>query len=75
VSDRWSETVFREVKVDERAAHEDSGGMDLLVERVLALDKENTNSLLCEQARTLKTGESRADDSDVIASDAETSTD
>ena len=30
--DRWTQAVVWDVEIDERASHEDSGGMDLLVE-------------------------------------------
>ena len=65
--DRWSKTVVRDVEVDERATHKDSGGMDLLVESVLAIDEENVEALPGEQSSTLKPGKSSADDSHVIA--------
>ena len=65
--DRWSETVVGNVEIDECAAHEDSGGMDLLVESVLAIDEENVDALPGEPASTLKSGQSRADDSHVVA--------
>ena len=55
------------IEIDERAAHEDSGGMDLLVESVFAIDEENVEALPGEQASTLKPGKSGADDSHVVA--------
>ena len=67
VSDRRTQAVVGKVEIDERAAHEDSGGMDLLVERVFAIDEENVNAVPGEQASALQSGESGADDSDVIA--------
>ena len=65
--DRWSKAVVREVEIDERATHEDSGGMDLLVESVFAIDEENVKALSGEEASTLKPGKSGTDDSHVVA--------
>ena len=65
--DRWSKAVFGQVEIDERAAHEDSSGMYFLIECVLAIDEENVDALPGEQARTLKSGQSGADDSYVVA--------
>ena len=64
--DRWSQAIVRDVEVNERAAHEDSGGMNLLVESVFAVDEENVETLPGEQASTLKSGQSRTDDSNLI---------
>jgi hypothetical protein len=41
--------------------------MDLLVECVLPIDEENVDALPGEQASTLKSGQSGADDSHVVA--------
>ena len=64
--DRWSETVVGDVEIDECATHEDSGGMNLLVESVLAIYEENVESLPGKESSTLKPGKSRTDDRDVI---------
>ena len=68
MSDWRSQAVVREVEIDERAAHEDAGGVDLLVESVLAIDEENANPLPGEEPSTLESGQSRADDCHVVAS-------
>ena len=65
--DRRSKAVVWNIEIDERAAHEYSGGMDLLIESLLAIDEENVEALFREQASTLKAGQSGADDRDVIA--------
>ena len=65
--DRRSQAIIRDVEIDERAAHEDSGGVDLLIECVLAIDEENVDALPGKEASTLKPGKSRTDDSYVIA--------
>jgi hypothetical protein len=62
VFDRWSEAVVRDVEIDERTTHEDSGGVNLLVESIFAIDEENADALAGEQASTLKPGKSGADD-------------
>jgi hypothetical protein len=67
MSDRWTQAVVWDVEIDKRAAHENSGGMDLLVESVLAVDEENVKVSPGEQARTLKPGKSGADDSHIVA--------
>jgi len=67
VFDCWSKAVVRDVEIDERATHEDSGSVNLLVESVLAIDEENVDALSGEQARTLEPGKSGADDSHVVA--------
>jgi hypothetical protein len=67
VFNRWSETILGQVEIDERAAHEDSGGMNFLFERVFAIDEENAETLPGKQASTLKAGQSGADDSHVVA--------
>ena len=67
MSDWGAQAVVRDVEINERAAHEDSGGMDLLVESVLAIDEENVEAVPGEQASTLKPGKSGADDSHVVA--------
>ena len=64
--DGWSQTVFRNVEIDERAAHKDSGGMDLLIECVLAVDQQDAQAFSGEQASALETSESGADDGYVI---------
>src|SRR5437762_599965 len=46
--------------------------MDLLVESVLAIDEENVETSSTEQACTLKSGKSGADDSHVVARSHET---
>jgi hypothetical protein len=66
VFDRWPKAIVRKVEIDERAAYEDSGGMDLLVESVLAIDEENVDALSTEQASTLEPGKSSPDDSHVV---------
>ena len=40
--------------------------MDLLVERVFAIDEENLETLLRQQASTLKPGKSGANDSHIV---------
>ena len=65
--DRRSQAVIRDVEIDECASHKDSGGMDLLVESVLAIDEENVETLPGEQASTLKSCQSGTDDSHVVA--------
>ena len=65
--DGWSKAVVGDIEIDERAAHEDSGGMDLLVESVLAIDEENVQALPSEQSGTLQSGKSGADDGYVVA--------
>jgi hypothetical protein len=67
VFDWWSEAVVGDVEIDEGAAHEDAGGMDLLVECVFAIDEENIQALSSEQTGTLKSRQSSANDSHVIA--------
>ena len=67
VFDPQSKTVVRDVEIDERASHEDSGGVNLLVESVLAIDEENVEVLSREQASTLEPGKSCADDGHVVA--------
>ena len=64
--DRWSKAVVRDVKIDERAAHEDAGSVDLLVESVFAIDEENIKTLSSEQASTLESGKSCANNSYVV---------
>jgi hypothetical protein len=71
VFDRRAETVVREVKVDKRATHEDSGGVNLLVESIFAIDEENVNALRREQASTLKSCQSRTDNSHVVTASHE----
>jgi hypothetical protein len=66
VFDRWSQAVVWDVEIDERAAHEDPGSMNLLVESVLAIYEENVESLPGKESSTLKPGKSRTDDRDVI---------
>jgi hypothetical protein len=66
VFDGWSQTVVRNIEIEERAAHKDSGGMDLLIECVLAIDEQDLQAFPSEQASALETGESRADDGYVI---------
>ncbi len=65
--DGWSKAVVGDVEIDEGAAHEDSGGVDLLVESVLAIDEENVQALPAEQSGTLQAGQSGADDGHVVA--------
>lgn len=65
--DRWSEAVVWNVEVQERAADEYSGGMDLLVERVFAIDEENVDALSRQEASTLKPCKSSADNSYVVS--------
>ena len=62
MSDGRSQTVVRNVEIEERAAHKDSGGVDLLIECVLAVDQQDAQAFPGEQSSALKTGESRADD-------------
>ena len=59
-----SELLFyaRNIEIDERAAHKDSGSVDLLIECVLAIDQQDSQPLPREQASALEPGESRADD-------------
>src|SRR5262245_37349451 len=59
VFDRRSQAVVWDVEVNQCAAHEDSGGVDLLIESVLAIDEQHLESLPGEQASTLKPGKSR----------------
>src|ERR1700754_567130 len=66
VLDRWTKTIVRYIEIDERAAHEDPGGMNLLVESVLAIDEKNAETLPGEQASALKSGQSGADDRYVV---------
>jgi hypothetical protein len=54
VFDWCSKTILGQIEIDERAAHEDSGGMNLLFERVLAIDEEHVETLPGKQASTLK---------------------
>jgi len=67
VSDWRAQAVVGNIEVGQRAAHEDAGRVDLLIECVLAIDKKHVDALLGEQAGTLKTGESGADDGHVVA--------
>ena len=64
--DGWSQAVVRNVEIHECAAYENSGGVDLLIEGVLAIDEEHFDTLSSKQAGTLKAGKSGADDSYVI---------
>ena len=64
--DRWSQAIVWDVEIDERAAHEDPGSMNLLVESVLAIYEENVETLPGKESSTLKPGKSRTDDRDVI---------
>ena len=64
--DRRSQTVVRNIEIEERAPHKDPGGMNLLVECVLAVNEENIQAFASEEASTLETGESRADDGYVV---------
>ena len=64
--DGWTETVVRNIEIDERAAHEDARRMYLLVESVLAIDEEDLEALPREESRTLQSGKAGADDSHVI---------
>ena len=66
MSDRRSQAIIRDVEIDERAAHEDPGSMNLLVESVLAIYEKNVETLPGEESSTLKPGKSRTDDRDVI---------
>ena len=66
MSDRWSQAVVRNVEIDEGATDKDSGGMDLLIECVLAVDQQDAQVLPREQPCALEPGESRADDGHVI---------
>ena len=60
------ETVIGNIEVEERAAHKDSGGMNLLIERVLAIDEHDAQAFAGEQAGALKTGESGAQTSGMV---------
>ena len=62
VFDGRSQTVFRDVEIEERAANKDSGGMDLLIKGVLAIDQHDVQPFSGEQAGALQAGESGADD-------------
>ena len=64
--DWWAKAVVGDVEVDERAAHEDAGGVDLLVETVFAIDEEYVEALLREDSSTLKPGKSGANDGHVV---------
>ena len=71
--DWWSKAVIGKVEVDERSAYEDAGGVDLLVERLLAIDEEHVHAFAREQASTLESGQPRADNRDVITRSHKTS--
>ena len=64
--DWWAKAVVGDVEVDERAAHEDAGGVDLLVKTVFPIDEEYVEALLREQSSTLKPGKSGANDGHVV---------
>jgi hypothetical protein len=66
VFDWWSKAIVRKIEIDERATYKDSGCVDLLIERVLAIDEQNADALPREQSGTLQSGQSGADDSYVI---------
>jgi hypothetical protein len=53
VFDRGSKAIFGYVEIEERAANEDAGRMNFLVETVFAIDEENFEILSREQASTL----------------------
>jgi len=64
--DRRTETVFREIKVFECAAHKYSGGVDGLIERRFAINQQHAQALFTHQPGALQTRQAGADYDNIV---------
>jgi hypothetical protein len=51
MADGWTEAAFRKSEILECAAHEDAGGVNGLIELRLAINQQDTPTLLTQQTR------------------------
>jgi hypothetical protein len=66
VFDGLSQTVVRNIEIEERAADKDTGSVDLLIECVLAVGQQYAQAFAGEQSSALEPGQPGADDGYVI---------